>query len=351
MATTADAVTTDAVKQLIVGRWPRLYLDSAEFNSIGRGHVDETLVAELVAAMRGHAVILVVSFEHLREIVTPGDAASRERIANTLERFWMRALVVKGPDVVEPWDADVEDIELEPWGNVADFLAVAPADPAIEQSDVVQDAMHAAATATAIAARPIPRRRHVSQLHGALIAGTVKMLFLGHRGTDVGELVDWGVAGLRESGVLDRELSAEERAWIIDQIQPMAAAVEQLTPLLESMSFDERVAATRAMNRTAATAPGAWLGVQLSAARSRNRDRTPRRSDSVDLAHAAHYPYVDIATCDAEAYAALTPHIGAARGSRQVTLFRNGQLAAVVDHIKRLPTTESYVQYLMPSQP
>ncbi len=79
--------------------------------------------------------------------------------------------------------------------------------------------------------------------------------------------------------------------------------------------------------------------------------REPEDTDSVDLAHVMHFPYVDIATCDRQSYAAISAHVAQARGPRAVTLYRNNQLQAILEHIEELPTAEEILEgFLTPPQ-
>ena len=57
-----------------------------------------------------------------------------------------------------------------------------------------------------------------------------------------------------------------------------------------------------------------------------------------------HIPYVNIATCDRQAYSALAPHVREVTGTRTPTIFRNGQLDAVLAHVQTLPTGDQILE-------
>lgn len=136
-----DVTTTglDAFRR----RWHRLYLDTAELNEIARNRVDRALLRDLTKACEVHAVILVVSIEHMRDAMKPGDKDAPGRLADAVEVFPLRGLVDLGPDAIEPWSNEPADIKIDPWANVREVLLSPAAVPALAKQAKVQDATFA----------------------------------------------------------------------------------------------------------------------------------------------------------------------------------------------------------------
>lgn len=319
-------------------RWHRLYLDTAEINDISRGRMAPALLKDLFAALERHAVILVVSLEHLRDALKPGDKDAPTRFADALVQFPLLGLVETGPEKIEPWSSGVADIMISPWRNVHEVLLAPTADAAL----TTQAELQAATYAGDLAANASMRETHglrVPKQHQTLFVGATVSLMLGWRGDEPGPIVDWCAEEERIT------LSAAERALLVEMLQPVVAMVREIGPMMDKHGTD-RVAAMRRVGLGPDRAPGFWLSGKLGENRIRNVSRAPTPSDSIDVFHASFYPYVDIATCDRQAFDALQRHVGEARGPRPTKLFRNGQLAAILDFVRTLPTGEELARAL-----
>lgn len=313
-------------------RWHRLYLDTAELNDIGRARVDQALLRDLSTACEAHAVILVVSIEHMRDAMKPGDKDAPGRLADAIEQFPLRGLVDIGPDAIEPWRDGPSDIKIDPWANVREVLLSPAAQPALAEQAKLQDASYAgdvAANASMRVTRDIKTPKRLQ----SLVVGTTVTLMRGWMGDDVAAIVDMHAA--RE----EVELNADERAALIASVQPVVEMVRHIGPVMDQQSVD-RTEALRRVGLGPDRAPGFWLAGKLVANRMRNVTRDPSRSDSIDVFHTAYFPYVDIATCDRQTYDAISGFVGQARGSRTASLFRNGQLPAILAQVQKLPTGE-----------
>lgn len=325
----------ETVEQHFKQRWPRLYLDSAEIIAIGRGHLPESFVDEFIASIEQHAVVLVISHAHLRDMLKPGDRDAPALLASTLERFWIRALVVRGPWEIEPWTSGHVDIELAPWGNVREVLEAPEATSNLAEHDLIQTIAHAADLSFKTAQRSVApgTKGRLSNNHEAIVAGSAMVLAVGLQ-PDAGAAVDWCARAISCS------LNATERANLVERVSPAEAALNAMSPFFAMITPEDRLNLWPRIKADPAVAPGAWLSKTLAGNRLRNVDRDPTRSDSIDLEHCAYLPYVDIATCDRQAYAAIAPRIAEVKGPRVPTLFRNGQLEAVISHIRMLPTKQ-----------
>ena len=315
--------------------WPRLYLDSAELIEIGRQRLAESLINEFIAAIDKHAVVLVISHAHFRDMLKPDDRAARDLLASTLERFWIRALVHRGPWDIEPWTGGPTDIELLPWGNVRELLEAPEARANLAEHDVVQTIAHDADVSFRSAQRSmVPASQgRLSNNHDAIVSSVAAILGLGLQ-PDTAAAVDWCAQ------VLSCNLTETERQNLLRRAAPAEAAVSAMAPLLHVLTSEERLNLWPHISANSTVAPGTWLSKALAGNRLRNIDRAPTRSDSIDLEHCAYFPYVDIATCDRQAYAAIENRLSEAKGPRTPTVFRNGQLEAVLAHVRTMPTKE-----------
>src|SRR5262249_32611629 len=160
--------------------------------------------------------------------------------------------------------------------------------------------------------------------HQAVFVGATVTVMLGWMGEDPGPIVDWCA---NEEHL---EMTHAERAHLVELLQPVVAMARELGPMMDKHGTN-RVAAMRRVGLGPDRAPGLWLSSRLGESRMRNVSRSPTASDSIDLFHAAFYPYVDIATCDRQAFDTLSRHIADAKGTRPTRLVRNGQLAKILE--------------------
>lgn len=319
--------------------WPRLYLDTGDLLDIADGRTDPDVLRDLIAASEEHAVVLVISSDHLQDALMPDEPASVDRLATALERFRFRCLVTRGPLVIEPWPeaGAAQDIEIEGCNNIRQILTYPAAAPELASMREVQDALYRAALSSNAARRvigdvPIPRHHRPIALQSTITQ------IRGWMGNDPAPVVLHHLD--RDGGTP----TAEEAINLIMAQQPIAKVLHEIGPLIDARGFDRTELARRMVPSMASdgftVAPGIWLAGQLQAGLCRDVSRNPLRSDTVDCLHAMHIPYVDIASCDAQSYAILSRLVERARGPRPraASLFRNSRLAEIVEHVRALPT-------------
>jgi hypothetical protein len=338
-------MSSGAVERLFRCRWPRLYLDTAELIAIGRSQLPPSLVDELLEVMYQHAVVLVVSHAHMCDALKPGNVDAPELLASTLERFWILGRVVADPLKIEPWTHGKEDIEILPWGNVREVVNSPLASTNLKEHSVVQTIVYSADLVSKAVQQSTahPAKDRLSSSHRAILVGALKRLIIG-LDQDVGSAVDWCAQAL------SLNLTPEERSRLSGELAPAETAISIVAPLLSEMPEQDRFRMSEIMFPVADAAPGRWLSTMLAANRYRNIGRTPSRSDSIDLMHCTFVPYVDIFTCDRQAFAALTPHLGSVKGTRAPRVFRNGQLGDVIRYIKSLATRTEIEQDILASE-
>ena len=202
----------------------------------------------------------------------------------------------------------------------------------------VQEALYQAALSSNAARReigdvPIPRH------HRSIALQSTITQILGWMGDDPAPVV---LHHLEQGG--GTPSTAKEANNLIMAQQPIAKVLHEIGPLIDAHGFDRTELARRMVPSMASdgftVAPGIWLAGQLQAGLCRDVSRNPPRSDTVDCLHAMHFPYVDIASCDAPSYAILSRLVERAPGPRPrtVSLFRNGRLAEIVEYVRALPS-------------
>jgi hypothetical protein len=253
----------EIVNHLFRDRWPRLYLDTAELNTIRRGQVPGDLVEHLLRVTEKHAVILVISLAHMRDAMKPGDADAPHLLASTLERFWMRGLVDLGPGAIEPWKDGPADIKPDPWGNVREFLTSPAAAPKLAELDLVQDTAYAGDVAMKATQRMLregtrPNRRSDEEL--AIVVGAVKMLLFGLQPTIEGAIDSC-------AAIISKTLTSSEREALVRQALPGVAMAKMLSPLVDLMDPDQKLGAAKLSSAGRDVAPGTRLASKLFADR------------------------------------------------------------------------------------
>jgi hypothetical protein len=312
--------------ELFRTRWPRLYLDTSVLNDIGRQRLDLKLVARLFAATKHHAVVLVISAAHVRDALSPKDRT--RRLASTIERFWMRGLVMRDPNEIEPWTQRGADIDIAPWGNVRELLS---AHSARRDVGVGRDAAFVADIAMKALVRSHaeqPRQR-LSTTHEAIVACSTYRLALGLDAT-ADDAIDWCACTLTD---VDRHI-------LLARLLPVEIAMAALSPYVAALNPETHARFSDLMNAGPDNAPGTWLARQLAGSRTLDLTRDVERRDNADVEHCAYFPYVDIATCDPQVYPDIAEHLATARGPRAPRLFLNRDLKDVVDYVESLPTSE-----------
>jgi hypothetical protein len=198
----------------------------------------------------------------------------------------------------------------------------------VAANNATDERLHAAQLEkhAALAGGPIP----LSRAGAALFHQAFLTLF---RGSPRG--VQEAVATLRR---LSAKVSPEERSRIRDRLRAVARLFAEAISLAKARGLDM----TDAVRIPAAfdEDPAAWPGHHLSArvARTRRRDmrRKPRRSDWTDIDHAMHFPYVDVATCDANAGDIAIRALREMRCPRTPALVRTKHLDEVVVAVRAL---------------
>lgn len=312
-------------------QWPRVYLDSAILLDIADGRLDRGLLSRLLAAMTKRPKWLVVSRDHMQDVMSRTDAGNRDRFAAAVEQFPFRAVVHKEPHEIEPWTDGPRDIELRPVAAFRELLQEPAAAPYLAKLATAQEQLHVASSSAQAVRRTDPP---LSPKGNKFVTRCLVTLARGWMGTDVPGILAMWEAEAEES------LSDAERSSIISMLTPWAGllsdyereyspSAEDRDKLLQNFrdSFDD---ASREHS------PGMFLARRLSGCWHRNVHRKPRRSDSVDGMHASYFPYVDVATCDASAFSCLAPHIGAVSGIRRPILLKNGDLTALVEAVASL---------------
>jgi hypothetical protein len=212
-------------------RWPRIYLDTGDLLQIADGRAPEDIVVELSEAMRDRGFLLLISMRHLQDVLPRTGPETVDRFASALERFSLRALVMKGPDELEPWAAQVGDIEIAIASNVREIMTAPAAGPMVDLHADVQEHVHAASVSTtqrrrrgATAALPQAVRDLAFQAFVSIV--------LGRQGDDPEAVLGfWEV----QSGTA---LTDQERAVVVDSLAPAVDLLRTVSPLLDHHGVD-----------------------------------------------------------------------------------------------------------------
>jgi hypothetical protein len=309
-------------------RAPRLYLDTGILLAIADDHVDPEILARLLSAVAQTRTFLVLSKDHMQDVVPRSDEYTRDRFVAAVERFPFRAIVDREPYEIEPWTDQPQDIGLHPIDDLGALLKHAKARPHLAALSAAQDLEYCAISASQDQLRigsPLSRSGKKRFLQCCIT------LITGWMGTDVSEIL----AMWEEDS--DGRLADSDRASIVGTIGPWAALLHEY----ERRSFltdENRQRLLRdfraAFDETSHfRSPGMFLARKLARSLHANVARKPLRSDPVDGMHASYFPYVDIATCDSGVFACLSPLVSSIKGIRNPRLFRNNDLESVVDAI------------------
>jgi len=335
------------VLHLFETRLPRLYLDTAVLIEIGDGSIARLVLERLLDAVTSHAVMAVVSLQHLQDALHPGEAENAGRLATALEMFPVLGLVDRGPFEIEPWEQPSGDIVILPCGNIREVINAPSRDATISRHQEVLRASHAGiVTETGM--------RRVVSAPGAFGVGRPS-LRLPARLEPVAQYVvammvvavDYQITDLIEDGAtaLGVTLSREDREVLGLSLMPALGLLAHLAGELAALSPDERGRVAKSMFATPDRSPGHWLSNQVSGAHRRNILRDPRASDGLDLMHVSHFPYVDVATCDRTTFAAVEPSIRSGIGPRSPRIFRNAELRLLIEHIDAMPVDPSIIEF------
>lgn len=300
----------------------RLYLAFSDIIRLADGGVDAAEATALRAAMRETDTRLTLSRGHTWDGLSNLDAATAERVIRAVESFEPICMVVDGPEVVEPLATTRPDIVVQPCTS---FRALANA----PQRVAWLDAMDAMETAAPAAGRGGGTRVRFGRRTQALLVQAFVSLCTGRFGEDVEVIVThWET----ELGAMN----TRDRTTIRTQLLAVREVLRSLSPVITDADAD-MTAVLRALGAVGddpRSYPGRRIGMVVAAAKQRDVARKLQRSDLLDIEHAAHFPYVDVATCDAGTYHAITTSVANVGGPRSAALARSGQLGRVIDLLR-----------------
>jgi hypothetical protein len=273
--------------------------------------------------------MLVVSTDHVQDVWRARSDAIESFVA-AVELFQPVLAVMDGPVAVEPLTSERPDITLAGCTNFRELVHSDAAKASMSVWLDANDRIHAgdrAAQAT-LSSAPLPPMR--SRAANELFRQAFVTLARGWMGDDVDAIL-----GHWEANAPVR-VGADEREGIVAKLRGAA----KLVPELRSLADDHGIDITEALRLSGAseaergTRPGNYLALQVAGARRRNVTRKPRRSDLIDLAHAMHFPYVDVATADAETIATVRSMLPKMTCPRQTVVVQNGHLDEVVATVR-----------------
>lgn len=312
----------------------RLYLDTGDLNRIADDREDTATVEALRAAMQEGGVSLVISRAHMQDALSLTDIPTKERFVAMVERFHPVLMVMDGPTEVEPLDADRRDIVVHPCANFREIVFSEAARPWLEKANTTQDEMHSGdVIAQTIRQIVPPTDRRVSKAACALFVQAAVTLLRGWMGDDVEAVVShWEKAG-------PFVVKAEERTVVLLNLVAFRASIDPLRETIarDGLDMTDLLRRLGAMGAEPTAYPGQSLTVAVGSGKQRDADRRRQRSDWVDLDHVGHFPYVDLATCDAGTFHLVTSALPNIESPRDVVVMRNGQLARVVSRLRALP--------------
>jgi hypothetical protein len=134
----------------------------------------------------------------------------------------------------------------------------------------------------------------------------------------------------------DLRVVPAERSAIVSVLQAATEMLEHLRPLANEHQVD-LTTALRVWGASEAAPtlwPGHYLATQVGAARIRDSRRKPNRSDRPDSDHAMHFPYVDIATCDANTLNVVRRVLPGMTCPRAPIVLNNRQLTTVLEAVR-----------------
>jgi hypothetical protein len=325
LRTSMTAATESTARRDLWLHWPRLYLDTGLLLDIADGNVKNENMDDLLATMARGPVLLVVSKDHIQDVLPLSRDESTDQFAAAVERFPHRAVVDREPHDIEPWSNGPQDIGLSLIDDVSGLVRHPAARPYMAKLSAAQEQLHRTSSVSQAERRGSPP---LSAKANELALRCLATLAGGLLGTDVSDIIAWFEPEFRG------QISDAELATIIATLTPWAALVRDH---VRSDADHERLFRDFRDNFGDASrlhSPGMFLARRLAACWSRDLARKPRRSDSVDGMHASYFPYVDVATCDRSAFTCLAPHIESVRGSRTPRIFRNNDLASVIDALR-----------------
>lgn len=321
----------------------RLYLDTGALALIADCDASPPEIQRLLDSVQRNSVVLLISVGHLFDIAR-GDEPTRARVAAAIDLFPSKAVAFHRPQQHEraglaaALSGDVSVVSPEPrslplrsFASWADFLRREGIGP--EQLDQM--------------AQPISlfgeaknqsfdfRREHADPPEMAAILPQILsamaqvssaedlMARLAHLFPDPSAARAWAATfwPIFEASKAQLAPIAAERGVSLENLllklqkRPEAVGAD-LAGIGVKGGYDRWLEVARDV------APGTWLSALLVKANVRNERRRPGMGDSADHEHAAHLPYVDVATVDAHNHAVLHPALKQ-RPDLQVRLLKN----------------------------
>jgi hypothetical protein len=314
----------------------RLYLDVGDLLDIGDGRIEPDTVSALRSAMRDANTRLVISTDHVQDVWRAGDAEAVESLVRAVEAFQPVLAVMDGPDAIEPLTAERNDIVVAPCTTFRQLVYSEAAPKSLKTRVAAYDRFHEANLPVQQGLVSEPPPAMASRRANELYIQALITLVTGWRGDDVDQIVGfWQAKG--------HAVSDDERLAVVARLRVVREAVLTLRALAEDHGVDmtDALRCWGASEAEPAARPGTYLALRVSAARFRNVTRKPRASDWLDLDHAKHFPYVDVATCDGNTLSALRPVLATLSCPRRPVVLQNKRLSEVVDAVRTAPRLSS----------
>ena len=287
------------------------------------------MLAALLDAVSKRPTLLLVSKDHMQDVVPKSDEPTVARFCAAVERFPFRAVVDKEPWQLEPWTNGAADIGLRPIADFSRLMTQPTARPYLAELSAAQSRLYDAFSVSQSERRSVlPISRKGNELRFQCLITLIR----GWIGTDVSEILGmWET----ESG---RRLDADERTAIVKILAPWATLLQEHEKQYSLSDQDRENLLLHLLDGADDTShvhsPGMFLARRLARCHQMNLGRNPIPSDSVDRMHASFFPYVDVATCDAGAFACLEPHLKVVKGIRTPRVFKNSDLASTTEAIR-----------------
>ena len=304
----------------------RLFLDTGVLHRLADGKLSAPLVEELHEAIRFGGAQLVLTHELMHDALSAVDQPTRERFANAIRRFEPFLFVRSPPHAVEPLGGAVQDIPLVEITGLLEAIGDWPP-PWFDPATLLTDKLFAGIKASVAVFREDPtasfpiKQKHFDHIQPALMA---------LMGSNAGDAT--AVPGPPPAG---DDLSERERQAVDARIKAAAA-------FLAETGFDETFADDfrrhQQLDFDPLSSPGRAILEALTAEGKRDLGREPKRSDIADTLHASHFPYVDIATCDAYVFSVLSKAAFGPllRFPRTPKLVRNGDIQHLIAALRAL---------------
>ncbi|MBS2026454.1 MAG: hypothetical protein JST54_01000 [Deltaproteobacteria bacterium] len=284
--------------------------------------------------MKRSGTMLVISREHLIDAIPESKPESIERLVAALESFGAVLLVLQGPGEVEPLSGAAPDIQVQACSNIREIVYSPLAMPSLTkeknfQRAIYQSQLNADKILNRSSQRVGLRSKRETELYWRSVVTRVR----GWMGRDAGQIVArWNseaVKPLTESRVQSVEEAVSATGVLVQPMLDLAAARElDTTEVLREHA--------RALEHPELY-PGRTLAMKVLEWNQRNHGRGRLDTDWLDAQHAAYFPYVDIATCDANTFACVVRAAGAVEMPRRCSIAKGTDLRFIVETLKGFP--------------